>query len=63
MAATTIQISTDMRDRLKALGAKGDTYNDLLGRLLTSREYIDFMREHYHLLDEESEWTALEDLP
>jgi predicted CopG family antitoxin len=32
--ATTIRISTDLRDRLKKLGRKGETYEDIIERLL-----------------------------
>ncbi len=31
---TTIQISPETRDKLKALGAKGDSYDDIIQRLL-----------------------------
>jgi len=33
MAKTMIQISTDVRDKIKSLGKMGETYNDVLGRL------------------------------
>ena len=32
--ATTIRISTDLRDRLKKLGTKGETYDEIIERLL-----------------------------
>lgn len=35
---TTIQISKTTRDRLKALGKKGETYNDIVERLLRIAE-------------------------
>ena len=31
---TTIKISTELRDRLKELGKKGETYEDVIERLL-----------------------------
>jgi hypothetical protein len=31
---TTIRISTDLRDRLKKLGTKGETYDEIIERLL-----------------------------
>lgn len=31
---TTIQLSKKMRDELKALGAKGETYDDIIKRLI-----------------------------
>lgn len=34
MARTTIPLSPDTRDRLKALGRKGETYDTLVNRLI-----------------------------
>lgn len=31
---TTIQLSKKMRDKLKALGTKGETYDDIIKRLI-----------------------------
>jgi len=31
---TCIKVTYEIRDKLKELGAKGDTYNDILERLL-----------------------------
>ena len=31
---TTIRVSTDLRDRLKELGKKGETYDEIIERLL-----------------------------
>jgi len=31
---TTIRISNEIRDQLKDLGKKGETYNDIIGKLL-----------------------------
>ena len=31
---TTIQISKKLRDRLKELGKKGETYEDIIGKLI-----------------------------
>ncbi|MBN2052062.1 hypothetical protein JW756_01005 [Candidatus Woesearchaeota archaeon] len=36
--ATTIAISTAIRDRIKEFGMKGETYDEILERLLTSAE-------------------------
>jgi transcriptional regulator len=35
---TTIQISKSIRDRLKELGKKGETYDEIIERLLLSAE-------------------------
>ncbi len=38
MAVTTIKVSPGTRDRLKAFGTKGETYDALLNRLLDEIE-------------------------
>jgi len=35
---TTIWVSVELRERLKQLGKKGDTYEDILNRLLDHYE-------------------------
>lgn len=34
MSRTTISLDTETRDRLKALGRKGETYDELVNRLI-----------------------------
>lgn len=36
--ATTIQVSDDVKARLDALGSKGETYNEIVERLLDDYE-------------------------
>ncbi|MEM2912274.1 MAG: hypothetical protein QW146_07205 [Candidatus Bathyarchaeia archaeon] len=35
---TTIRISTDLRERLKKLGVKGETYEEIIERILRIAE-------------------------
>ncbi len=35
---TTIAISTDIRDQIKEFGNKGETYDQIIGRLLRSAQ-------------------------
>jgi hypothetical protein len=35
---TTVRISTELRDKLKKLGAKGETYEDVIQRLVQIAE-------------------------
>lgn len=35
---TSIRISTEIRERLKALGGKGETYDDIIETLLEDHE-------------------------
>ena len=36
--ATTVRISTELRDKLKKLGVKGETYEDVIQRLVEIAE-------------------------
>jgi chorismate mutase len=59
---TTIQVETVIRKRLQALGKKGETYNDIIKRILRKAAYADFMEEQYAILDDEKNWVSLDDL-
>jgi hypothetical protein len=37
-SATTVRISTELRDKLKKLGIKGETYDDIIERLVRLAE-------------------------
>jgi hypothetical protein len=62
MAITTIQLDSKVRDRLKQKGRKGETYNDIVLRILRKAEYVEFMEEQYAILDKERNWVRLDDL-
>ena len=62
MATTTIQIDTKVRDLLKVFGRKGETYNDILVKLIDRAKYVDFMKENYQILDSEENWVSLDEL-
>jgi hypothetical protein len=59
MAVTTIQLAPSTRDQLKAVGRKGETYDQIVRRLLAASEYSDFMDEQYRILHEERHWVRL----
>jgi hypothetical protein len=63
MAVTTVQITPQTRDLLKAVGRKGETYDAIIRKLLKSAEYVDFMDEQYRILRGERGWVNLKDLP
>jgi len=48
--ATTIPLTKDIRDRLKKYGHKGETYNDILKRLMDEVDYESFMERQYKKL-------------
>ena len=40
MATTTIPLETETRDRLRLLGKKGETYDQILNRLMSAAESL-----------------------
>jgi len=63
MQTTTIQLGEKNRDVLKSIGKKGETYDQIMTRLLKHYlGYINFMNESYHILETEENWTNLDDL-
>ncbi len=59
MAITTIQLSPETREHLRAVGRKGETYDQIVRRLLKSAEYSDFMEEQYEILRRAKHWVRL----
>jgi hypothetical protein len=62
MKTTTIQVDTETRDALRLLGKKGETYNDIIRKLINRTRYIEFMEESYRILDTENNWANLDEL-
>jgi hypothetical protein len=50
---TTIPLSKKTRDLLKKFGQKGETYDELIQRLLEIAEQIEFSRRQKRILAEE----------
>ena len=61
--ATTIQLSPETRDLLRSIGRKGETYEQIVRKLLKSAKYVEFMEEQYAILKGEPNWRRLQDLP
>ncbi len=59
MGVTTIQLDTKLRDRLKGLGRKGETYGEIIERLIEQAQYVSFMQEQYSILGKEKNWVPL----
>ncbi len=57
---TTIQVDKEIRDILKKMGKKGETYSDIIRRLIKKVEYIKFMEEQYEILDNGKEWVSID---
>lgn len=56
---TTIPLSKETRDLLKRYGRKGETYDELIRRLLEVAERVEFARRQKRILEEE-EFVALD---
>ena len=61
-AKTTIQIDSETKKFLNRFGRKGETYDEIIRRLLKSHEYIMFMEEQYKILDNDEGWVSLDEL-
>lgn len=59
---TTIQLEMGIRDLLQSFGRKGETYNDIIKKLIKKARYVDFMEEQYEILKNEKNWIPLDEL-
>ncbi|MDO8480983.1 MAG: hypothetical protein Q7S65_04155 [Nanoarchaeota archaeon] len=55
---TTIAVSEDIRDQIKEFGQKGETYETILGRLLTSAKE----RQLQEILMDETDTSPIEEV-
>lgn len=62
MATTTIPVERETRDRLRALGKKGETYNEILKRLMSLAKYEEFMDRQYERLKDRKAFVSLDEL-
>ncbi|MEE9236682.1 MAG: hypothetical protein V3U52_02690 [Thermoplasmata archaeon] len=60
MALTTIPVSKEVRDRLKRLATKGETYDELLRRLIEDGE-MRLLYERERRILETDEFVPLEE--
>ena len=60
--ATTIPVKKDVRDRLKQYGMKGETYNDILKRLMNEVDYETFMERQYKKREEKDKFVRLDEV-
>ena len=56
---TTIPVRRRTKDRLKSLGLKGQTYEDIITQLVEHVEYEEFMEQQYRRLKEKSKFVSL----
>jgi hypothetical protein len=62
MATTTIPLEKETRDRLRSLGKKGETYDQILKRLMSVAEYEEFMERQYERLKDKKAFVSLDEL-
>ena len=58
---TTIPLSKETRDLLKRYGQKGETYDELIRRLLEVAEQVEFARRQRRILEDE-EFVSLDQI-
>ncbi len=60
--ATTIALSEGTRDKLKSFGRKGDTYDDIIRRMMGIVDRELYLDEVYRRLEEKDKFVSLDEL-
>jgi len=60
--ATTILVEEETRERLRLFGKKGETYDQILRRLMSIAEYEGFMEKQYERLKDREAFIALDEI-
>ena len=61
-ALTTIPLRRETRDRLKELGKKGETYDDVVLRILEQAELAAHLETHYERLRDKAKFIPLDEI-
>jgi hypothetical protein len=59
---TTIPLEKETRERLRSLGRKGETYDQVLKRLISLAEYEEFMTRQYERLKDKNAFVSLDEI-
>jgi hypothetical protein len=59
---TTIPIEKETRERLRSFGRKGETYDQVLRRLMSIAEYEELMTKQYERLKDKSAFISLDEI-
>lgn len=59
---TTIPLEKGTRERLRSLGRKGETYDQVLKRLISIAEYEEFMTKQYERLKDKNAFVSLDEI-
>ncbi len=62
MATTTIPLTKETREHLRIFGKKGETYDQILRRLMSLAEYEEFMEKQYERLKDKRAFVSLDEL-
>ena len=62
MGITTIPLERETRERLRLFGRKGETYDQILRRLMSLAEYEGFMEKQYERLKDKDAFVSLDEL-
>jgi len=59
---TTILLKKETRERLRQFGKKGETYDQILRRLMALAEYEAFIETQYERLKDKDAFISLDDI-
>ena len=59
---TTLPVSKTTRDKLRRFGTKGETYDEIINRLMENDQYIAFMERQYAILSEKDRFVPLDEI-
>jgi hypothetical protein len=62
MEITTIPVTKETREHLRSFGKKGETYDQILKRLISLAEYEGFMEKQYERLKDKQAFASLDEL-
>ena len=62
MEITTIPLAKETREHLRSFGKKGETYDQILRRLMSLAEYEGFMEKQYERLKDKQAFVSLDEL-
>jgi len=60
-STTTIPTTKVVRDRLKSYGQKGETYSDILSRMMDTLDKEEFMDRMYRRLEEKDQFVSFDE--
>ena len=59
---TTIPVIKEVRDMLKSYGLKGETYDNILRRIMKQVDSEEFMERQYKRLREKDKFVSLDEI-